>query len=363
MARSVVVFRDSILEREKLRTDKKQLKIKSAQQRREDIHKIAGEFQHAVGSMIDTVSSASNELEAAASSLTAIAEQTQMLSVSASSNFQQASGQCAIGGIHHRRSPACRSCRSRARAQESSAIASEAVQQAQITDSCINRLSHSADCIGDVVKMISSIAKQTNMLALNATIEAARAGQAGRGFAVVAQEVKTLAANTAAATDEIGRQIADMQTVTRGIRSRHQGDQHHHRPHRRYLARHLRSVEEQQMATEEIARNLQQATQGTNAVADSIGDVSRGATATDSASAAVLASARSLSGESTKLKIGSRALPGDRAGGLTISVYSDFAPDASTTGLNRTRSFSINARADAGSELRTGSIPILRSCS
>lgn len=301
MARSVVVFRDSILEREKLRTDKNQLEIKAAQQRRDDIRKIAGEFQHAVGSMIDTVSSASNELEAAAASLTAIAEQTQMLSVSASSNFEQASAN--VQSVASTTDDLGLSITQIARqAQESSIIATEAVQQAQITDSCINRLSHSADCIGDVVKMISSIAKQTNMLALNATIEAARAGSAGRGFAVVAQEVKTLAANTATATDEIGRQIAEMQAVTdesvhaiKAINStigRIAGTS-------RAI---LDSVERQQIATEEIARNLQQATQGTHAVASSIGEVSRGATATDSASAAVLASARSLSSESTKLK-------------------------------------------------------------
>lgn len=302
MARSVVVFRDSILEREKLRSDKNQLEIKSARQRQEDIRKIAGEFQHAVGSMIDTVSSASNELEAAAASLTAIAEQTQMLSVSASSNFEQASAN--VQSVAATTDDLGLSITQIARrAQESSAIASEAVQQAQITDSCINRLSHSADCIGDVVKMISSIAKQTNMLALNATIEAARAGQAGRGFAVVAQEVKTLAANTAAATDEIGRQIADMQAAT-------QESVHAIKAINTTIARIadisraiFDSVEQQQMATEEIARNLQQATHGTNAVAGSIADVSRGATATDSASAAVLASARSLSSESTRLKM------------------------------------------------------------
>lgn len=302
MARSVVVFRDSILEREKLRTDKTQLEIKSAQQRREDIQKIAGEFQYAVGSMIDTVSSASNELEAAAASLTAIAEQTQMLSVSASSNFQQASAN--VQAVASTTDDLGLSITQIARqAQESSAIASAAVQQAQITDTCINRLSHSAGCIGDVVKLISSIAKQTNMLALNATIEAARAGAAGRGFAVVAQEVKTLAANTAAATEEIGHQIADMQMAT--------GESVHAiKAINATIGRIadisraiLDSVERQQIATEEIVRNLQQATQGTDAVADSIGDVSRGAAATDSASAAVLASAKSLSGESTKLKM------------------------------------------------------------
>src|ERR1700682_740425 len=99
--------------------------------------------------------------------------------------------------------------------QESNRIAASAVKQADETDARINALSQAANRIGDVIKLITSVAEQTNLLALNATIEAARAGEAGRGFAVVAQEVKALAAQTAKATDEIGNQIAGMQTATR----------------------------------------------------------------------------------------------------------------------------------------------------
>src|SRR5205807_3727615 len=98
--------------------------------------------------------------------------------------------------------------------QESSRIASEAVKQAQQTDGRINALSQAAGRIGDVVKLITAIAEQTNLLALNATIEAARAGEAGRGFAVVASEVKALASQTAKATEEISTQIGAMQSAT-----------------------------------------------------------------------------------------------------------------------------------------------------
>ena len=115
--------------------------------------------------------------------------------------------------------------------QESSAIAGEAVQQAQQTDARINELSQAAGRIGDVVKLITAIAEQTNLLALNATIEAARAGEAGRGFAVVASRGQALASQTAKATEEIGTQIAGMQTATQEFGRRHQGDRRHHRPH------------------------------------------------------------------------------------------------------------------------------------
>ena len=113
--------------------------------------------------------------------------------------------------------------------QELSNIAGEAVKQAQKTDARITELSHAASRIGDVVKLITAIAEQTNLLALNATIEAARAGEAGKGFAVVAQEVKALAAQTAKATDEIGTQIAGMQTATQDSVDGDQGDRRHYR--------------------------------------------------------------------------------------------------------------------------------------
>ena len=188
------------------------------------------------------------------------------------------------------------------RAQESSQIATAAVQQAKTTNEQMTRLTSSADRIGDVVKLISAIASQTNMLALNATIEAARAGNAGRGFAVVAQEVKALAARTADATDEIRHQIAGIQSVTQesvdAIREIN-GTIDRVADIASII---LAAVEEQQIATASIARNLQQATQGTIAVSSSFADVSDGATATDTASAAVLASARSMAGESAKLK-------------------------------------------------------------
>lgn len=301
MARSVVVFRDNMIETERLRAERADAERRMAERRKADMHRLAAEFQAAVGSMIDTVSAASTELEAAASSLTGIAENTQMLSASVANTFQETSGN--VQTVASTTEQLSVSIAQIARqAEESSRIASDAVQQAHITDSCIVRLSHAAEKIGDVVRVISAIAAQTNMLALNATIEAARAGDAGRGFSVVAQEVKTLAASTARATEEIGEQIAGMQSATRESVLAIEEISNTIGRVADIAAVILSAVEEQSAATDDIARNVQEATRGTSRVAASITDVSRGASATESASAAVLASAQSLAGESARLK-------------------------------------------------------------
>jgi methyl-accepting chemotaxis protein len=154
-----------------------------------------------------------------------------------------------------------------------------------------------------VVQLITGIAEQTNLLALNATIEAARAGDAGRGFAVVAQEVKALAAQTAKATDEIGKQILGMQSATQesvdaikeiGAVILQISD---------VSGVIAAAVEEQGAATREIARNVQMASDGAGRVGSAIADVHQGAADTGSASGQVLSSAQSLSNQASQLKL------------------------------------------------------------
>ena len=186
--------------------------------------------------------------------------------------------------------------------RESSQIAEAAVLQAQQTDGRIGKLSRAAQQIGDVVKLITAIAEQTNLLALNATIEAARAGEAGRGFAVVASEVKSLASQTAKATDEISSHILGMQGATQesvaaikeigGTIAQISG-----------IASAIASaVEQQSSATQEIARSVQNVAQGTHEASANIMQVNRGATETGSASEEVLNSAKTLSSESARLR-------------------------------------------------------------
>ncbi|MFL9825779.1 methyl-accepting chemotaxis protein [Rhodoplanes sp. SY1] len=274
---------------------------KAEAQRRGEMRSLADGFEAAVGEIVDTVSSASGELERAAGTLTRTAETTQRLStrVASASELASTNVQSVASATNEMASSVHEISR---QVQESSRIANEAVRQAEKTDGRINELSQAAGRIGDVVKLITAIAEQTNLLALNATIEAARAGEAGKGFAVVAQEVKALAAQTGKATGDISAQITGMQAATQDsvVAIKEIGGTIGRIAE--ISASIAAAIEQQGAATQEIARNVQQAAAGTTEVASNIGEVDRGATETGSASSQVLSSAQSLSGESNRLK-------------------------------------------------------------
>ena len=233
IARTVAVFRSNSFERRRMRDEQTATEAAAAEQRKAELRSFVDEFQTGVGGIIDHVMSSSGEFEQIARQLTETARSTAGLS-------QQSADASEIVSEHVRSAAAASDELSNSiseitrRVQESNGIAAEAVKQATATDQRIAELSEAGARIGDVVKLITSIAEQTNLLALNATIEAARAGDAGRGFAVVAQEVKSLAGQTAKATEEISSQIANMQTATEEISRRHQGDRPDHRAHQRY---------------------------------------------------------------------------------------------------------------------------------
>ena len=266
-----------------------------------ELHNLAESFETAVGNIIENVSSASNELENSAVILTKSSAATQQLSMVVASASEETSTN--VQSVASATEEMAGSINEIGRqVADSNRIANEAVDQAQKTDARIAELSLAANRIGDVTKLITTIAEQTNLLALNATIEAARAGDAGRGFAVVAQEVKALAAQTAKATSEISMQIAGMQAATHdsvvaikeisGTIGRVS----------EIAAAIAAAIEEQGAATQEIARNVQQAAVGSTQVATSIADVNRGAGDTGSASSQVLSSAQMLSNENKRLK-------------------------------------------------------------
>jgi methyl-accepting chemotaxis protein len=273
----------------------------SAAARRAELIRFADDFESAVGTIVANVSASAVQLEAAAGTLTRTAETTQSLSSQAAGASEQASSNMqSVASATEELSASVDEIGRQV--QESNRIAEAAVQQAEQTDGRIGKLSRAAQEIGDVVKLITAIAEQTNLLALNATIEAARAGEAGRGFAVVASEVKSLASQTAKATDEISSHIAGMQGATQESVAaiKEIGDTI---AQISSIASTIASaVEEQGSATQEIARSVQTVAQGTHEAAANILEVNRGAAETGSASGDVLESARTLSSESTRLR-------------------------------------------------------------
>jgi methyl-accepting chemotaxis protein len=302
MAHAIQEFKvQAIAKAERETSEREEKNRELAVARRVELHSLAENFETAVGNIIEKVGTASSELESSAVILTKSSAATQQLStvVAAASEETSTNVQSVAAATEEMAASISEIGR---QVLESNKIANEAVGQAEKTDARIAELSLAAGRIGDVTQLITTIAEQTNLLALNATIEAARAGEAGRGFAVVAQEVKALAAQTAKATSEISTQIAGMQTATQdsvlaikeisGTIGRVS----------EIAAAIAAAIEEQGAATQEIARNVQQAAVGSTQVANSIADVNRGAGDTGSASSQVLSSAQLLSDENKRLK-------------------------------------------------------------
>ena len=302
MAKAVEVFKSNAVARQELEAEQKVAETRAVARRKADMVQLADDFESAVGEIIETVSSASTELEASASTLTATAVRSQELATTVAAASEEASTnvQSVASATEEMASSVNEISR---QVQESARIAGEAVDQARKTNDRVGELSKAAARIGDVVELINTIAGQTNLLALNATIEAARAGEAGRGFAVVASEVKALAEQTAKATGEIGQQITGIQSATQELVGAIREISDTIEKLSEISSAIAAAVEEQGAATQEISRNVQQAAQGTQQVSSNITDVQRGAGETGSASSQVLSAAQMLSTDSNRLKL------------------------------------------------------------
>lgn len=301
MADALQVFKEALIakqEADKAASEDAEAKI----QRSHRVDAITREFEEMIETVVHTVSSASAQLEASAGMLSSTAMRSEELSTLVANASEEASTnvQSVASATEELSSSVTEIGR---QVQESARMATEAVDQAHRTTERVNELSDAAARIGDVVELINKIAGQTNLLALNATIEAARAGETGRGFSVVASEVKALAAQTAKATDEIGRQISGIQAATQESVGAIQAISATIERLSEISSAIAAAVEEQGAATREISRNVQQAAQGTQQVSSNIVDVQRGTTETNSASSEMLSAAQGLSADSNRLKV------------------------------------------------------------
>lgn len=301
MAKAVSVFRDNAIDRSRLEGEHAQMRNKAEQDRKNMMRELANNFTASVGSIVETVSTTSSQLQSTAQTMEGIAEQTsdRALSVSAASEQASVNVQTVAASTEEMSNSVAEITRN---VVDSAAAAQKAAEGVAATRSQMSELAGVADSIGGVVNMISDIAEQTNLLALNATIESARAGDAGRGFGVVANEVKELAGQTAQATGEIAAQIQKMQTATnQAVESME---------HITAVISHVdetstaiaSAMEEQGAATQEIAKNVQEASSGTQAVSENIAGVSQASEEAGQAAHQVKSATGELYQQSEKLQ-------------------------------------------------------------
>jgi methyl-accepting chemotaxis protein len=280
MARAVGIFKENATRIAEVESEKKRLAEETERDRKTGLTDLASRLESAVKSIADAVKQSAQRMHSGASTMTDAAERTKTRSSAVAAASEQASVNVqTVASAAEELSASIREIGRQA--QSSATVASRASSQASKTTATMEGLSEAADRIGEVVKLINDIAAQTNLLALNATIEAARAGDAGRGFAVVASEVKSLAAQTARATDEIAGQIASIQGETKEAALAIRGIEAVITEINQIASATATAVEEQSSATAEIARNVQQAAIGTDEVSSNIAGVLEAAAETD----------------------------------------------------------------------------------
>jgi methyl-accepting chemotaxis protein len=301
MAKTLQVFKDNMLEAERLRAEQEEAKLRTETERRKAMLDLADRFEANVGGVVSGVSAAAEQLQRTAQSMSATAEQTARQStVVAAASEETTQNVQTVASATEELSASISEITSQV--TESTRIVGEAVHQANDTNHKVQGLAEAAQKIGDVVRLINDIAGQTNLLALNATIEAARAGEAGKGFAVVASEVKTLATQTAKATEEIASQVRSIQDATAGSAQAIEAITKTIGRVSEISTAIASAVEEQGAATQEISRNVQQAAQGTQEVSANSTGVSEAARQTGQAAGEVLQSAGELARNGSTLR-------------------------------------------------------------
>jgi len=301
MAAAVQVFKDNGVAMDRMRAEQEEMKRAAEQTRRQTMLDLASQFEASVKQVVDVVSSAAAEMQATAQALANTAEDTSRQSglVSAASEQTAANVETVAAASEELVASIAEIGRQLHQAAE---ITSRAAEDGQHTNATMGKLGDVAQNIGEVVNLINVIAEKTNLLALNATIEAARAGDAGKGFAVVASEVKSLANQTARATEDIKAKVAAIQNEAKVAADEIRGICETLIETRGVSSTIAAAVEEQSAATQEISRNVQEAASGTTQISKNVAGVTKAANETGAAANQMLGAAADLARESETLR-------------------------------------------------------------